>query len=290
MSDVFPYVVPSRDAVAFGGWVTGEDDAALPAELVGWDPQTDVAARQVVTVDLEGFVREAGLPETVRLGLNVSWLSASTGMRGVLASVDLSEQQIIEVLLPGEKLSGNVLLRTTVTLAEDHAGPIGSARSAGSVLAEHLQSVAVEGQSEMFPVSVADLSHSPFGPYASWHLQTSADLEAPFMGAFLLVLNKRDQELTAAVNSTRRNARQDALLEQLEADVATVMVEMAIKLSADLQSDVWPAGTVGHVLHRYLRIAERYKVGRNDSAEDVADFRARIASAVREDGAGRMFS
>ena len=290
MSDVFPYVVPSREAATFRGWVTGDDDIPLPTELVGWDPQTDLAARQVVTVDLDRFVGEAGIPSTARLSLNASWLSASTGMRGVLASMDLGQQQVVEVLLPGNKISGSVLLRTTITLAEDQPSVAGIARLAGSVLAEHSQSVAVEGQSEMFPVSVADLSHTSFGSYASWHLQTSTDLDAPFMGAFLLVLNKRDQELTGAVNTTRRTPRQDSLLEQLEGDVAALMVELAIKLAADIQGGAWPAGSVGHVLDRYLRVAERYKVGKSDGAEEIADFRARVASAVREDGAGRMFS
>lgn len=290
MADVAPYLVPARDVVDFGGWTTGDEEAPLPTELSGWDPQTNLPTRQVVTVDVEKLRSDAGLSPSATFSLNVSWSSARTGMRESLARIELLPHQVVDVVLPADRLGGTVVLRTTVTLASPGGGAPGVASVPGSVLAEHRHSIALEGDAEMFPIAVADLAATSYGPYASWHLQTTTDLEAPFMGAFLLILNERDIELTSAVNSRRRSPRQDLLLEGLEAEVASLLVELASGLASEIEGATWPPDSVGAVLARYLGVANRYAVGRPGGSDDLADFRSRLNSAVRADGVGRLFS
>src|SRR5690606_38919204 len=98
-----------------------------------------------------------------------------------------------------------------------------------------------------------DFSHTRLSPTASWHLETSTDLTAPFYGTYRVLINKLDRELRAAVTRGAKDKRQQALLDELQAGVAELLLEIALHLRTELaEREEWPPDSVGDVLSRTL--------------------------------------
>ncbi|SMQ73136.1 hypothetical protein SAMN06295909_3121 [Plantibacter sp. VKM Ac-1784] len=261
----------------------------LPDFLEGWDPQTDLELSCAIAVEVDEFLTMARLPADTRLRLTVSWSSSTSGMSDWVYLEDLRRAQTVDALLPGERIGGTVVLRTTITLAEDRQpmGP-GEVHRAGSVLWERLQSVRLHGEGSMFPIGVADFAGTPYGANASWYLQTSEDLSAPFLGTFLLLVNSRDEALIAAINQKKTSPLGQQLLSNLEAGVAMIMIELALgHEGADLGS--YSDDSVGSVLSRYLTMAHEEGLTSAVRADDPGRFRSLAESIVRAHGYGRTF-
>ena len=94
-----------------------------------------------------------------------------------------------------------------------------------------------------------------------------------------------------AVARGAKDKRQQALCDELEHDVAIVLLELAVLLREDLADrDVWPPDTVGEVLARTLMVAERTtNLPSPSGVEDMATFRTRLVAATRAAGHGRSF-
>ncbi|GAA0403511.1 hypothetical protein GCM10009541_53350 [Micromonospora gifhornensis] len=197
---------------------------------------------------------------------------------------------VVDTILVGERLSGVLTLRTTVSLVHPPAGrAIGVATVPGSVLADQVQRVVLENVSSMFPVSEIDFSRTRLSPTASWHLETSTDLVAPFYGTFRVLINSRDRELSAAVARGARDKRQQALLDELQAGVAGLLLELALYLREDLgDRDEWPPDSVGDILSRTLA-SSPLSTSTPPSAADLAEFRTQVSGAIRNLGRGRVF-
>lgn len=292
-ADVRPYLVPQVSTVIWQPWalLDGREWRPLPDELDGWDPGTDLRIGRRVEVDTRSFVQETGVPlENVVLA--VSWTSSTTDMTEAAPPVrfDADGRAIVDTILVGERLSGVLTLRTTVSLVHPPIGrQLGVASVPGSVLAEHVQRVVLENVSSMFPVSEIDFSQTRLSPTASWHLETSTDLVAPFYGTFRVLINRRDRELSAAVARGVKDKRQQALLDELQAGVAGLLLELALHLRDDLgERDEWPVDSVGDVLSRTLT-ASPLSATAPPSPVDLAEFRTQISGAVRNLGRGRIF-
>jgi hypothetical protein len=244
-----------------------------------------------VIVDAERFARETGL-DLQDVGLSVSWTSSTTTMTDAAPPVffDLSGAAIVDLLLVGERVSGVVTLRTTVSLLRLTSRQMtGVAAIPGSILAEDVRRVVLEKNSAMFPVHVIDFAHTRLSPTASWHLETSTDLAAPFYGTFRVLINERDRELGGAVVRGAKDKRQQALVDELHAGVAAMLLELALHLSEELRErEQWPADSVGDVLARTLAVSP-LSGSAPPSAVDLAEFRTQIAGAVRDHGRGRAF-
>ena len=140
----------------------------------------------------------------------------------------------------------------------------------------------------MFPVHGVDFSHTNLHPSASWHLEGSPDLHAPFMGTFRLLLNRLDGELMKAVERGAKTARQQALVDELAHGVAELLLELAVVHRDELSDrDGWPTDTVGDVLSRCL--AQAGELREPSGAQDLPRFRSTLAGIVRAGGQGRMF-
>jgi hypothetical protein len=199
---------------------------------------------------------------------------------------------MVEALLRGTRIGGVVRLRTTLSVvALPPVSSPGVAWMPGSILSDDVHMLALEGSLSMFPVHEVDFSHTRLSPEASWHLETSTDLTAPFLGAFRLLLNSRDKELMAAVARGVKDKRQQALWEELQHGVAMAMLELAVLLGEELADrDPWPPETVGDVLSRMLAAGQQDGEMRMPSGpHDAADFRTRLAGATRYLGHGRAF-
>jgi hypothetical protein len=291
--DVRPYLVPLPETVRWEDWLYRENDdwVPLPDSIEGWDPGTDIRVRRTVRIDLDRFRQETFLHAPSATRLTLSWTSSTTAMTETAPPGTISPAGIgtVEALLEGSRLAGVVTLRTTLSLATtaEQAGP-GVARTAGSVLVDDERRLALEGTMSMFPVHAIDFSHTRLPVNASWHLETDTELEAPFLGRFRLLINTRDTELDAAVARGTKDKRQQALCDGLEENLAATLLEFAVRLRDDLRErDSWPPDSIGEVLTRTLQLGR--DIHFPSDADDLADFRTRLASAIRSSGAGRMF-
>jgi len=226
----------------------------------------------------------------VDLTLTVSWTATASEMVEVGYSSIAKADQTVRVVLPGARVGGSLDIRTTLSLANPRpdARP-GTARWEGSVLSQHVQRLVLQGHGAMFPVSSVDFAGTPYGIYASWTLQTSAELETPFLGGFLLLLNTRDLELQSAVSAESKSPRQELLLDQLEAGVAALLIELALDAREELTERDWPTGSTGEVLGSYLKVAAKLGLEFPSGGPDRVDFRSRLESAVRGASWGRLF-
>jgi hypothetical protein len=292
-SDVRPYFVPAAGTVSWEPWVLhdGQTWIQLPDAVEGWDPGTDLRVARRVVVDAVQFRAQTGL-DLSNVAVAVSWTSSTTDMTESTMPVPfgIDGSAVVDALLVGERLSGILTLRSTVSLVRKPSPvQVGVASILGSVLAEHVQQLGLESLSSMFPVHEIDFANTRLSPSASWHLETSTDLASPFYGTFRVLINKRDKELSSAVARGAKDKRQQALLDELESGVAALLLELSVAVREELdEREEWPVDTVGDVLSRLLD-ASQLSIGIPTTAQDLADFRTQVAGAVRRTGRGRIF-
>jgi hypothetical protein len=295
-SDVRPYLIPNPAAVAWEPWhlVDGEDSTELPEVLDGWDSGTDLLIRRRITIDYDRLRRETELPPDVGIVATTSWTSSTSGMSESVRPVTISDSQpvVLQALLPGDRIGGVLRIRTSVTTANAPQLRLpGMAVLPGSILVEDHCQAALEGSLSMFPVHGIDFSHTSLHPSASWHLESSPDLHAPFMGAFRLLLNRLDGELMKAVERGAKSTRQHALVDELTHGVGVLLQELALAHRSELDDrDVWPADSVGDVLSRTLaRALADGDIQMPLGPQDLPRFRTTLAGVVRAGGQGRRF-
>jgi hypothetical protein len=294
-TDALPYLVPDPTTVEMTSWVWSSPSGwePVPSTLPGWDPAMRLELRRSVRVDRDRLSAETRLDLDCPLQLTVSWTSSTSGMRGSAVPVLLSADGVaqLDVTLPGDRIGGVLDIRTSLTLAVSVPGEPGIATMAGSVLSEDRSELVLEEDLRRFPVHEIEFASTRLDPDASWFLETTTELTAPFLGSFLLMLNRRDTELSAAVLRGAKDARQEALVDELEHGVAALMLELAAQLSDELaERRKWPSGSVGEVLSETLSAAERSgTVQAATGPHDLARARARLDGAVRVAGHGRRF-
>jgi hypothetical protein len=293
-ADVRPYLVPNPESVRWEPWTFWDRGnwSALPAGIDGWDPGTDLHVRRTIRIDVERLLHETGLTSTDSVVGTVSWTSSTSGMTEAAPAfrLDPSGIAVADAVLLGDRLGGVVRLRTTLSLATSPQRPVvGVAWLPGSIFVEDEHRLALEGTLSMFPVHDVDFSHTTLAPDASWHLETTTELTAPFLGTFRLLINRRDTELLAAVSRGTKDNRQQALCDDLEHGVAMVMLELAISLREELaDSDIWPPDSVADVLNRTLTVASEQLLLRSPTGpNDVSEFRTQLAGIARAVGFGR---
>jgi hypothetical protein len=274
--------------------VDGEDSSELADVLDGWDSGTDLFIRRRITVDYDRLSAETELPQDVHLVATTSWTSSTSGMSESARPVAIADSRpvVLEALLPGDRIGGVLRIRTTVTTANaPQFRPPGIAVLPGSILVEDRCQVALEGTLSMFPVHGIDFSHTSLHPSASWHLESSPDLHAPFLGAFRLLLNSLDSELMKAVERGARSTRQQALMDELAHQIGVLLLELAIAHRSELEDrDVWPAESVGDVLARTLaRALAECPIQMPLGPQDLPRFRTVLDGIVRAAGQGRRF-
>jgi hypothetical protein len=295
-NSVRPYLLPSADAITFGKWQLFDADShtSLPDVLTDWDPGMELRLSREVAVDLELICASTLLGEGASFALTVSWTSSGIAMKDSAPPVLVDRSGPIElnVSLPAERLTGVVTLRTTMTLVNSAASPKpGIAQTPGAILAEDYDRLSLHDESGFFPVHQIDFAGSRLDPNASWHLETTTDLNAPFLGSFLLLLNQRDTELaTAVARGGPKNQRQQLLVDDLEHGVAALLLELAALHDVELaEREIWPEGTVGDALTRVLEQGRRSgAVPAPTGPHDLALSRTRIDGTIRASGRGRQ--
>ncbi|MEV6306044.1 hypothetical protein AB0M02_41990 [Actinoplanes sp. NPDC051861] len=293
MADVLPYFVPAPGTVIWEPWqlFDGQEWSALPDEIDGWDPGTDLEVARRVRVDGGRLRDETGL-DLADVVLAVSWTSSTTSMTDAapLVSFDQDGSAIAHAALPGERISGLLKLRSTISMVRPPTSyRPGVAWIPGSVLSEHTHQVLLDSSSSMFPTHEIDFAGTRLSPEASWHLETTTDMSAAFFATFRVLINKRDTELSRAVARGAKDRRQQALLDELESGVAELLLEIAVHCREELDERAdWPSDSVGDVLSRIVR-SSRLTQQAPSTPQELADFRTALTGAVRAGGKGRVF-
>jgi hypothetical protein len=293
-NDVRPYFVPSPHTVTWLPWnlVEGESQVLLPGCIEGWEPGTNLRLNREFQVDVERFESETQ-SSVGDFSVNVSWQSSTTDMvdSAVPLLVPPTGAGVVEVELIGSKVGGILSLRSRIVLAQRPRGdvPIGAPRMPGSIVVEDDQLLVLERAATMFPVQMVDFARTTYAPNASWHLDVDGDLEAPFMGAVLLQINSRDTDLREAISHQgTMDDFQRVLNDEFEADVAALMIDLAVENRDDLLANEWPVDSVADVLKNTLLRANLADAV-PPSAHNLVDFRTQVAGAVRKMGHGRLF-
>jgi hypothetical protein len=290
-----PYLVPDPSSITLGPWQLLDDAEWVPLEgqIEGWDTGTDLRIRREIQVDAGRLRAETGIGPTAQLVATASWTSSTTTMRGLAGTVRVGSagSVFLDGTLPGDRVAGVLDIRTTVSLAAGEEGPPGVAGAAGSVFHEDRHRLALEGSGSLFPVAVVDFARTPYDVDASWHLQTSVELDAPFLGRFLLSLNEKDTELVAAVSARSRTPRQEALVEELHHGVAQLMLRLAEDVNADepLSERDWVPDTIGDVLARTLASGDQPVPHVSQDPSEASNRRSRLEGSTRRSGHGRSF-
>lgn len=291
-----PFLVPNEGTWQLGGWYLFREDAwqPLPDVLDDWDPDTDLHLRMTVEVERAAVAEQILMADDVPLVVTATWFSSSNQMTEIISRVEVDSHVVsLESTIPAARIGGVLSIVTTLSLARPATGAsIASPREAGSVLLRAEQLVALQGDGAMFPVAIIDFAATPFDVDASWMLEVSSELEAPFLGVFQLLVNSRDGDLVRAVTRPGHDARLQHMLLDLEEGVAGVMAECALKASAELQAvDDWDVGTVGSVLSLMLEhLTSKGLAAPGSGLEAIADFRSRLSGIVRSLGYGRIIT
>lgn len=293
MADAYPYMTPTSSAFTLSPWLT-RDGAELPEVLEGWDPSSTIRVRRAVEIDRLELRSSAHLPQDVPVQVVATWTSSTSQMSLAAGSVNThrTDPVTLEATLPGDRIGGVVTLKTSIVVGIDWEAPTGVAGSAGDVLYEDSQRLAVEGDAGGFPIEVIDFKHTSWHDQASWHLTLKDDLNLPFLGAAWLSVNLADQELIKAISADKQSPRQKALLEQMYSDVAEQLLEgaQAAARSSDLVEIEWPEESLGSVLKGILENTGADVTDLSDRLGDAADQRTeRQGLARRGLSGGRKF-
>src|SRR5699024_8316696 len=125
---------------------------------------------------------------------------------------------------------------------------------------------------------------------ASWHVETSTDLDADFSAMFQVLINEQDTELVAAIESDKPNQRQQALLDELSSGVMQTVLEVAYAMKSEGTLDGgFPDGTVGDVLARLVDQTGDVDLGDLSEIAESSRRRTVFQAMARKMSAGRMF-
>jgi hypothetical protein len=230
-----------------------------------------------------------GLPADAELTLTVVWAASNSSLRGRAwqAPVPAGDGELeIDFELPGEELGGRLDLETTLALRSiGSTQPSAAAPSRpGSVLWRDVQSVMLQGDAVLFPLSVVDFEYLPYPTGAAWHLELGQDLDSQALGSILLLANKRREVVTAALERAADPTDADRrVLSIIRSDVIRSLIERAlVDDEFDLEAE-YPIGSVGALLAAVVRATfpdRSLEALRRDRDHEPILFTSRIQNAT----------
>ncbi|ODU04080.1 MAG: hypothetical protein ABS81_11825 [Pseudonocardia sp. SCN 72-86] len=134
-------------------------------------------------------------------------------------------------------------------------------------------------------MSIVDFEHLFYPTGAAWHLELGHDLEAQALGSILLLANKRNAIVTAALEAAADPTDADRrVLSAIQSDVVRTLVERALVDEDFDQETDYPAGSVGALL---VSVLQRTFQGRSleslrrERSQEPSLFTTRIQDATR---------
>ncbi len=298
MKAVPPFLLVPPEAVSFSSWElwSGGDWSPLPDVMAEWDYNTDLHLRRVARIDLAAARSAAALPDDAPLNWLVSWRATDSKLAGSAPRHPVVDgATMITVILPGRELGAALDLFSRLLLAADIPGTVspGAARHAGSILAEHVQRLVLQGQLGQFPVALVDFAACGLDAEASFVVEMVDDPSAPVLAGLQLLINKADQALVAAVSGYDTSPAASGLLAVLEEQVAVQVIDHVVRHAEEFLFQEWDDDTIGQVGLELVR-----RIDRVPGLRALAELRESSTSAyltllvgeARRNGLGRRIS
>lgn len=293
---VAPYLTPPAETVEMLQWhrIYGDEQHPLEPLLSDWTPGSDIRLSRVISIDLPEVFASTGLPDDTTLGIVVSWVSSSTKIRRrCYLKRNPEERQLIEIILPGDEIGGTLEIDTSlVVLKSPESLAPGIAHWPGSILLRDAQKLILEGDGSSFPMAVVNFNHTRYNPSASWHLETTTNIDANFSATFQVLINERDEKLVKSIEADRPNKEQTILLQDLSAGVMEVLLDLAYALEHQgtlNMSAPQEDGSVGSVLQGLINRTGNIDLGDFSDPGNSSYRRSQLQGMARDIAAGRNF-
>lgn len=288
-----PYLIPPPDVVRAQEWSLEVGDALEPLQssVPNWSQGTDIYVTRSIELDRPAAIEAAGLTKDAVFGIAVNWFSDSSKFRrSVYCAPIYDEPMHIRVRLSGDEISSTIKLQTSLVLLSYVPGASSwVANEPGAMLLNEEVPVSVEGDGSVFPMAVIDFASTAYPTNSSWYLVTSTLLEARFSSTFQVMINERDEKLVKAIEATKPDREQTALLDDLEHGVIATLLELAYALRSEggLEIEGHEDGSVGAVLAEFVENSGDIALDSDMRLSQIAHRRAFFGSLARDIGAGR---
>lgn len=264
-----PYRTASLDRVVAEAWLRldSPEVEVFGGPVPGWDYATDLLLRRDVTIDPDGVLTDAGLPQAAPLRLSVRSRPTASMIRTTEACVPVpaggKSTVTLEISVVGQNLAGGLTLETLLELAEDVPEPKPyTAARAGSVLWRDHVDGALDGDSGLLPVAPVSFASAGLPREAAWYISLDTGRwDWAAMGSLIVLLNTDNRSVSAAITDpTTPEAR--TLLDTLEVDLVSDLVARAVDdddfrdmyMSPEAEEDDYSLGALVRALVR-VRLA-----------------------------------
>jgi hypothetical protein len=293
VKDVKPFFVPGDDSIRPTAWQRFVDGDWEPLEdyLDDWDQRTYLRLRSSIAVNPERARAECRLTDGSALSWAVSWRATDTGLVGAPTTVPFGEEHVeLTMLVPPDRVGATIGLTRRLVLDRGRPHATGAeARWAGSILWADETVLRLAGRGAAFPSEVVDFELLNMDRRASWYLDLPSSVDAPSMGAMILLINSADTDLLGAISKSRRHSDyQRALLQAMEEGVVEELVRWAISHWDELEhAEEESVGAAARTLTN--RILSDPKGWTSPDVSSMA-LRAAIVDGARAIGFGRLMS
>lgn len=291
-----PYILLDEQAVGLGKWraVFSEDRIPLQEALVNWTKGTDLIVERSIKISQNDLRNRLGVGNSAKFGISVTLFNNEAKIRKLLLIEELLEKSdsTCTVTIQGNLLGGDSQLITTIVLFDIGDEPqIGVATRQGSMLFKDVEELRIGFRDSGFPTAIVDFGVLPYHPLASWHLETSNDLDALFNSVFQLLINENDQALVKAIEAEKPTREQQALLDHMMAGIIEILLELAFSHWEALMDEErsFYDSTVGEALKHLLESTESTSPMTFEGPDNASWRRSYYSGLARQINAGRSF-
>ena len=291
-----PYILIAEEQIGLGKWEAkiGDDQLPLQEVLAQWTTGTNLTIQRSVEASQQTVRGLMALDSKASFGISVTFFNNDSKLREqrYLEPLDEDSSKIISTEISGDLLGGrSELVTSLVLLNAGDAGKVGVARRKGSILTKDVEPIEIGVDESGFPTAIVRFATLPYHSLASWHLETSTDLDAPFTSVFQLLINEDDKSLVKAIESERPNREQQSFLDQMTSGVIEIMLELAFSQWNALMEDdrAFEEGSVGEALRHVLEVAQVTGPMTFEGPDNASRRRSYYSGLARQINAGRLF-
>ena len=217
-----------------------------------WDPYSEISITRDISINGNLFLKSTYLEENDILRIRHCWLSSGASLKG--ASDEYYDFTIgqyeekdsiyfkIPLLIPGYKISNDLILKTIISLVNKKSHSNSSALITGSILWQDETKVLTEGASPMFPSDIVSFGEKYEN--ANWFLEIG-NLESTISAGMKLKINSNKKKYFEAISNNEH------IKQQLYMDLARQIIVHCIqdddfkKINQLDQFNKYETGTIG---------------------------------------------
>lgn len=263
----YPFLRIPDEAVQFGGWFIGDPKSPLlpaPEVLPDWDYARDLEVRASIQIDwntasssLQFFDGDWLASAQLLIGTGQGQLPRQVRYAQAASLSRHSPSATLEFCIPGRSLSSQLSLRLIVVLSTPSlaATPLSPALKGARLWEDRIDVLIEDGGSSRFPVSAISFSTAFAGTpheHAPWYVEwRPEELSGDFSSKVVLYVNSDDELFLEKFLLGER-----ATIQSVLGGIASHMCSITLlSREKDLDFDLFEEGSVGAVVHHWLRQA-----------------------------------